>query len=251
MEELATFLCKTAEKRSNYVQRRNRDLRIEAVLEATLRRTRTEMDIRQNLRKRRWESVKEEWLSRTVENCKRFRKTEDIVWCTNNKGQWGPDGGCEEDIFNLKQFFSDLDAVIKRNVTWINLLRCIVYHIGMCNVCDGLVLTVYFFAYSIASFVLGRRGRLGPSKSFNKDIKKNLSCVDVRWVLRSVGFREVGRPPLIPCGVVDRKVFLFPGEHSSVDDRSAFVVGVSTSKMKFHSRSGGSGKQVITPRVPW
>jgi len=115
MEDLASFLCKTAQKRTDYLNRRCRDLRIEAVLEATLKKTQYELDNRQKMRKRKWCSVKQEWLAKNglCDNPKR-RKSIDYEWSPNENGQWGVTNKViTEDLFNLKDFFNDLNAVYK------------------------------------------------------------------------------------------------------------------------------------------
>lgn len=112
-DELASFLCKVNEKRASYLHRPYRSLRIEAVLEATLKKAQSELESRQRMRKRKWLSLKQEWLAKNVlEASKRPRHCADQYdWHPNQNGEWGMEVQQTDDPFNLKDFFRDLDSV--------------------------------------------------------------------------------------------------------------------------------------------
>lgn len=117
-DELANFLCKLNQKRTDYHQRRVRNLRIEAVLEAALQKARLELEKRQKLRKRKWLTIKQEWLMKNRDEVKRRRKSLDAYeWCPNQNGQWGLENKQRDDLFNLEEFFNDLNSFCQRSVT--------------------------------------------------------------------------------------------------------------------------------------
>lgn len=99
-EDLISMLAGVVRKKTNVLTTPRQNLRVRAILEATLQITSDELLDRQKRRKRKWEQVKSSF---TFVSCKRLRTDSDYLLKDNAENE--PDS----DFFGLDSFFNDMN----------------------------------------------------------------------------------------------------------------------------------------------